>query len=92
MRGVRSALVVLSLGAAGLLAACNDSDRSEVKTEAPPTPATADFDLYAKSLVENYSCEVKPAAEVNNVTFTFAPDQDTAAPADTSTITAGCTT
>jgi hypothetical protein len=92
MRGARCALLVLSLGAAGLLAACNDSDRSEVKTEAPPTPSSADFDLYAKSLVENYSCEVKPAAEVDFVSFTFASDQDTAPPADTSTITAGCTT
>ena len=72
-----------------VLAACGGEDHAATPQ---PAPATTDFETFAQSLVIKSTCTTFIPADTNSVDFTFAADQDTAEPRDTTTFTVGCST
>jgi hypothetical protein len=49
------------------------------------------FEGLAFSLVESSTCDNTAPADINDVTFDYNADQDTAVPRDLSTIATACT-
>lgn len=72
-----------------LLAGCNDR-ASTVPPSSPPAPSATAFEAYAAEVIQVSTCENTAPVETNNIEFSFAADQDTAAPRDVSGISPAC--
>jgi hypothetical protein len=87
---MRKRLIIGLLACGSALMGCNNDD-SSAPPVSPTTPSAMSFEGLAFSLVENSTCDTTAPADINDVTFDYNPDQNTADPRELTTIATACT-
>ena len=87
---MRKHLIISLLACGSALGGCNNDD-SGAPPVSPTTTSAMSFEGLAFSLVENSTCDTTAPADINDVTFDFNADQDTADPRALTTIATACT-
>ncbi|MDP9088999.1 MAG: hypothetical protein M3O26_09705 [Pseudomonadota bacterium] len=88
---MRNYSVVIAVTAVcGFLVACGNDGTSKVPPSSPAAPSATAFETYAAQVIQGSTCENTAPVETSNIEFSFAADQDTAAPRDVSAIAPNC--
>jgi len=87
---MRKHLIIGLLVCGSALSGCNN-DNSGAPPTPPPTSSAMSFEGLAFSLVENSTCDTAAPVDINDITFDFNADQDTAEPRELNTVATACT-
>jgi hypothetical protein len=88
---MRKHLIIGLLACGSALMGCHNDDSGAPPTP-PPTSSAMSFEGLAFSLVENSTCDTTAPVDINDITFDYNADQNTADPRDLSAVATTCTT
>jgi hypothetical protein len=86
---MRKHLIIGLLACGSALMGCHNDDSGAPPTP-PPTSSAMSFEGLAFSLVENSTCDTTAPADINDITFDYNADQNTADPRELTTIATAC--